>query len=142
MTLLLRAAGVTMLGLAVIACSGGDVSDDAAIKNTFRDFFAAFEDGDDAALAGLLSENCEDRQRIALRAIVSFESQLTGDVEFDVTGVDIRDLTATTAEAMPVGTYRFDENEGLLAEEDGEFATLVKEDDGWKLADCNILFGF
>ena len=55
MTLLLRAAGVTMLGLAIIACSGGDESDEAAIKSTFRDFFAAFEDGDEDALAGLLS---------------------------------------------------------------------------------------
>ena len=142
MTLLLRAAGVTMLGLAVVACSGDDESDDAAIESTFRDFFAAFEDSDDGALAGLLSESCEDRQRTALRAIVSFESQLTGDVEFDVTGVDIRDLTATTAEAMPIGTYRFDDDEGALGSDGGEFATLVKEDDGWKLADCNILFGF
>ncbi len=142
MTLLLRAAGVTMLSLAVVACSDGDVSDEAAIENTFQDFFAAFEDGDDVALAGLLSESCEDRERTALRAIVSFESQLTGDVEFDVTGVELRDLTATTVEALPVGTYRFDDNEGLLPEEDGSFAALVKEDDGWKLADCNILFGF
>ncbi len=142
MTLLLRAAGVTMLGLAVVACSGGDESDEAAIKNTFRDFFAAFEDGDADALAGLLSESCEDQQRTALQALETFRLQLTGDVEFDVTGVDIRDLTATTAEALPVGTYRFDDNEGLLPEEDGAFATLVKEDDGWKLADCNILFGF
>ena len=142
MTLLLRAAGVTMLGLVLVACSGGEVSDETAIKNTFRDFFAAFEDGDEDALASLLSESCEDRQRTALRAIVSFESQLTGDVEFDVTGVEIRDLTETTAEAMPVGTYRFDDVEGLLPEGDSEFATLVKEDGGWKLADCNILFGF
>ena len=142
MTLLLRAAGVTMLGLAVVACSGGEVSDDAAIKNTFRDFFAAFENDDADVLAGVLSESCEDRQRTALRALETFRSQLTGDVEFDVTGVDIRDLTATTAEAMPVGTYRFDDNEGLLPEEDDAFAALVKEDDGWKLADCNILFGF
>jgi hypothetical protein len=141
-TLLLRAAGVTVLGLAVVACSGGDVSDEAAIKNTFQDFFAAFEDGDDGALAGLLSESCEDRQRTALRAIETLRSQLTGDVAFDVTGVDIRDLTATTAEVMPVGTYRFGDDEGSLSSEGDEFATLVKEDDGWKLADCNILFGF
>ena len=142
MTLLLRAAGVTLLGLAVVACSGGEERDEAAIERTFRHFFAAFEDGDEDALAGLLSESCEDRQRIALRAIVSFESQLTGDVEFDVTGVDIRDLTAASAEAMPIGTYRFGDSEGLLPQDDGAFATVVKEDDGWKLADCNILFGF
>ena len=141
MTLLLRAAVVPMLSLALVACSGGG-SDEHAIENTFRDFFAAFEDGDEDALAGLLSERCEDRQRTALRAIVSFESRLTGDVEFDVTGVEIRDLTETTAEAMPVGTYRFDDDEGSLSSEADEFAALVKEDDGWKLADCNILFGF
>ena len=142
MTLLLRAAGVTMFALAIIACTGGEESDEAAIKNTFGDFFAAFQDGDDDALAGLLSASCADRQRTALLAIASFESRLTGDVEFDVTGVDIRDLTKTTAEAMPVGTYRFGDDEGSLSSEGDEFATLVKEDDGWKLADCNILFGF
>ena len=141
MTPLLRAAVVPMLSLALVACSGGG-SDEHAIENTFRDFFAAFEDGDEDALAGLRSERCEDRQRTALRAIVSFESRLTGDVEFDVTGVEIRDLTETTAEAMPVGTYRFDDDEGSLSSEADEFAALVKEDDGWKLADCNILFGF
>ena len=140
--MLLRAAGITMLSFAVVACTGGEVSDDTAIENTFRDFYAAFEDGDEDALAGLLSESCDDRQRTALRAIVSFESQLTGDVEFDVTGVEIRDLTETTAEAMPIGTYRFGDDEGSLSSEGDEFATLVKEDDGWKLADCNILFGF
>ena len=140
--MLLRAAGITMLSFAVVACTGGEVSDDTAIENTFRDFYAAFEDGDEAALAGLLSESCDDRQRTALRAIVSFQAQLTGDVEFDVTGVEIRDLTETTAEAMPIGTYRFGDDEGSLSSEGDEFATLVKEDDGWKLADCNILFGF
>ncbi len=71
MTLLLRAAGVTMLSFAVVACSG-DASDEHAIEDTFRDFFAAFEDGDEDALASLLSESCEDRQRTALRAIASF----------------------------------------------------------------------
>ena len=141
MTLLLRAVGVMMLGIAIVGCSGGG-GDEGAIENTFRDFYAAFEDGDEDALAGLLSESCDDRQRTALRAIVSFESQLTGDVEFDVTGVEIRDLTETTAEAMPIGTYRFGDDEGSLSSEGDEFATLVKEDDGWKLADCNILFGF
>ena len=140
--MLLRAAGITMLSFAVVACTGGEVSDDTAIENTFRDFYAAFEDGDEDALAGLLSESCDDRQRTALRAIVSFQAQLTGDVEFDVTGVEIRDLTETTAEAMPIGTYRFGDDEGSLSSEGDEFATLVKEDDGWKLADCNILFGF
>ena len=140
MTLLLRAAGVTMLGIAVVAC-GSDESDEAAIENTFRDFLNAMVNVDVIALENLLSADCDDARSRAARAIGEFQDQLTGDVEFNVTGVVLRDLTVTTVEAMPVGTYRFDDDEGSLGSEGGEFSALVREDGEWKFADCNILFG-
>ena len=141
MTLLLRAAGATMLGLAVVACGGGEESDETAIENTFRDFLDAIVNVDVIALENLLSADCDDARSRASRAIGEFQARLTGDVDFNVTGVELRDLTATTAEAMPVGTYRFDDDEGSLGSEGGDFTALVKEDGEWKFADCNILFG-
>ncbi len=141
MTVLARTAGVAMVCLAFAACGGGGDSDEAAIRDSFQAFFQAFEKLDVIALEGLLAESCPDRRATASRAIGAFQAQLSGDVDFNITGVEIQNLTETSVEAMPVGRYRFDDREGPLGAEGGEFAELVKEEDGWKFADCNILFG-
>ena len=142
MTMLMRTAGVTVLGLAVVACGGGGPGgDEGAIKNIFRDFFRAFEDADASLLASLLIDDCEDADSIAERAIQSSLSRGLADVEYDVTGVDIRDLTETTAEAIPQGTSSVEGDEFPLVDSaDPEYARLIKIDGEWKLADCNILF--
>lgn len=141
MTVLVRTAGVALLGLTVVSCGGGGVGrDDAAILDVFRVFFQAFEDGDEAQLAGLLNDDCVDPEQIAKSAIQSYlERGLDGN-SYDVTGATVRDLTEDSAEAIPEGIVRFEDGESPLADEDAEYARLVKVDGEWKLADCNILF--
>jgi len=142
MTLLMRIAGVAMLGLVLAVCGGGGPGgDEGAIKEVFRDFFRAFEDGDASLLAGLLSDDCEDADSIAERAIQSSLSRGLEDVEYDVTGATIRDLTEDSAEAIPEGTSSVDGEEfPLVGSDDPEYARLIKVGGEWKLADCNILF--
>ena len=143
MTMLMRAAGVTVLGLAVAACGGGGPGgDEGAIKDVLRDFFQAFENKDEEALASLLSDDCEDAESRATEAIDDFLDRTTGvDVKFDITGVDIRDLTETTAEAIPQGNSSFDGEEFPLVDSDSpEYTRLIKVEGEWKMADCNIRF--
>ena len=141
MSVLVRTAGVTVLGFAFVACGGGAGGDGGAIKDVFRDFFQAFEDEDAEALASLLSEDCENPDVLAAEAIDDFaDSTLDVDVEFNITGADIRDLTETTAEALPEGTTTVGGQEFRLDDaDDPEYASLTKEDGEWKLADCSIL---
>lgn len=139
MTLLMRTAGVTVLGLAVVSCGGGG-GDEGAIKDVFRDFFRAFEDENVDALAGLLSDDCADADSRAAEAIDDFATSAL-EVEFDITGVIISDLTETTAEAIPQGTRSVEgEKFPLVDSNDPEYASLIKIDGEWKFADCNILF--
>jgi hypothetical protein len=143
MTVVARMAGIATLGLVLAACgSSGPGGDEGAIQDVFSDFFQAFEDEDIDALAGLLSDDCDDADARAAEAIDDFlDSTLDVDVEFDITGVDIRDLTETTAEAVPQGTSTVDGVEfSLVDSDDPEYASLAKIDGEWKLTDCNILF--
>ena len=136
-------ASIAILGLALAACGGGDPGgDEGAIKDVFRDFFRAFENEDIEAFAGLLSDDCEDANARADEAISDFLDRADGaDVDFDITDVDIRDLTETTAEAVPQGTGSFDGEEfPLVSSQHPEYASLIKIDGEWKLTDCNILF--
>lgn len=141
MSVVARTAGVAMLGFAVVACGGGAGGDEGAIKNVFRDFFRAFEDGDEARLAELLTDECDDADDIAEKAVRSYLGRGLEDVEYDVTGATIRDLTEDSAEALPEGTIRYEGGDSPLAEAGDEYARLVKIDGDWKFADCNILFG-
>ncbi len=143
MSLLARVAGVAILGLVLAACGGGGPGgDEGAIKDVFRDFFQAFANEDAEALAGLLTADCEDADARAAEAIDDFvDRSLDVDIEFDITGVEIRDLTETMARAIPQGTSSVDGEEfPLVDSEDPEYARLIKVDGEWKLADCNILF--
>ena len=72
MTLLLRTAVVVLLGLVLVACGGGGGGDEGAIRDVFRDFFTAFEDGDEVKLAGLLNDDCLDSLELAENAIQSY----------------------------------------------------------------------
>lgn len=138
-----KLAGIVILGLVLAACGGGGPGgDEGAIKDVFRDFFLAFENEDIEALAGLLSDDCEDPESRAAEAIDDFlDSTLDTDIEFDITGVDIRALTETMAEAIPRGTSSVDGVEFPLVDpDDPEYASLIKINGEWKLTDCNILF--
>lgn len=134
-------ASFAAIGFAVVSCSGGETSDEDAIRNVFRDFFEAFEDGDEAQLAALLTDDCEEADDIAADALQSYAERGLEDVTYDVTGADIRDLTDDSAEALPEGTVRYPGGEDVLADADSEYARFIKEGGDWKLADCNILFG-
>lgn len=143
MSALAKIAGVALLGLVLAACGGGGpAGDEGAIKDVFRDVFRAFEQEDVEALANLLSDDCEDAVSRAAEAIDDFlDSSLDIIIDFDITGVDIRNLTETTADVIPEGTSSVDGVEFPLVDSaDPEYARLIKADGEWKLADCNILF--
>lgn len=140
MTVLLRTAVIALFGLLLVSCGGGAGGDEGAIRDVFRDFFAAFEDSDASRLAGLLNEDCVDVDEIAESAVRSYLSRGLEGVSYDVTGATIRDLTEGSAEAIPEGIVRFEGGESPLADGNSEYARFVKVDGEWKLADCNILF--
>ena len=139
-TLLMRTAVVVVLGLVIVACGGGGGGDEGAIRDVFRDFFAAFEDGDEVKLAGLLNDDCVDSLELAENAIQSYLARGLDSNSYSVTGVVVRDLTEDSAEAIPEGVVRYEDGESPLADENSEYARFMKVDGEWKLADCNILF--
>ena len=140
MTLLLRTAVVVLLGLVLVACGGGGGGDEGAIRDVFRDFFTAFEDGDEVKLAGLLNDDCLDSLELAENAIQSYLARGLDSNSYSVTGATVRDLTEDSAEAIPEGVVRYEGGESPLADENSEYARFMKVDGEWKLADCNILF--
>ena len=142
MTLLMRTAGVTVLSLSVVACGGGGPGGDAgAIEDVFRDFFQAFENEDAEALASLLNDSCEDAESRANEAIDALRDRVSGVIEFEISGVDVRDLTDRTAEAVARGFRRFNGERIALGADGEDYASLEKVDGAWKFADCDFLFG-
>ena len=145
MNIVLKLFAVLLFGLLVVACGGngddggngnggnGDV-DTAAIESLVREFYSALEDGDGNTLAGLFSASCaniEDDLTLGLELI-----GLLG-IEFDLTGVDVRNLQGDTAEAAPQGTASIAGEEGPLGSEE-DYNRVVKEDGAWKIADCDF----
>lgn len=143
MTLLLRAAGVSLLGLAAVACGGagtqGD-SDEAAIERLMGEWFAAYEDGDAAALTALFVEECADLQPKAVDDMEQLHRRV-GEITFDLTGVDIRNLTGDSASVMPEGLGWFDGEQVQLGSEGGDYTPLVKQNGEWKISSCDFLAG-
>ena len=149
MNIVLKLFAVLLFGLLVVACGGngddggnggnggngdGGNGDAAAIESMIREFYSAFEDGDANKLASLFSADCADISDTLAEAL-----DLIGGlgIEFDVTGVDVRNLDGDTAEAAPQGTVSIaGEEEPLGSEED--YNNVVKEDGEWKIADCDF----
>lgn len=147
MNIVLKLFAVLLFGLLVVACGGnGDDSgngnggngngdgDTAAIESLVREFYSAFEDGDSNTLAGLFSANCANVEDNLSEAL-----DLAGvlGIEFDLTGVDVRNLQGDTAEAAPQGTASIAGEEGPLGSEE-DYNRVVKEDGAWKIADCDF----
>ncbi len=144
MNIVLKLFAVLLFGLLVVACGGngddggngenGDGGDAAAIESLVREFYSAFEDGDANTLAGLFSANCA-----TIGDDLSEALELIGvlGIEFDVTGVDVRNLEGDTAEAAPQGTASIAGEEGPLGSE-ADYSSVVKEDGEWKIADCDF----
>lgn len=140
MSVAMRVSAVAILGVGLLSCGGGK-SDQSAIRGVFQDFFNAFENQDVEKLASLLSDNCDNRGDIATGAIQSYVQSTGGAaIEYDVTGVDFKDLTETTAEARPEGYSLAEGAEFPLGDASSAYANLEKVDGKWKFADCNILF--
>ena len=145
MNIVLKLFAVLLFGLLVVACGGngddggngnggnGD-GDTAAIESLVREFYSAFEDGDGNKLASLFSADCANISDTLTGAL-----ELIGGlgIEFDVTGVDVRNLQGDTAEAAPQGTASIAGEEGPLGSEE-DYNRVVKEDGAWKIADCDF----
>ena len=145
MNIVLKLSAALLFGLLVVACGGnGDDGgngnggngngDTAAIESLVREFYSAFEDGDGNTLAGLFSANCANVEDSLSEAL-----DLVGvlGIEFDLTGVDVRNLQGDTAEAAPQGTASIAGEEGPLGSEE-DYNRVVKEDGAWKIADCDF----
>ncbi len=143
MTLLLRAAGVTMLGIAVAGCGSGGTRDEDAIQALLTDVMTASVDGDADQLAGLFSADCGDMQRRSEEAAEDareLQARIGDSVfEFVVSGVDIRNLEQDSAEADLQGTITIRGETTPLGSGGAEYTSLTKENGEWKIAACDLL---
>ena len=139
MRTVLRAGVVSLLAVSLVACGGGGGSgnpDEDAIEEMVGQFFQAFEDGDAGLLASLFTTECGDMTAAAEAAIQAFEG--FDGVEIDLDSVSIENLTATSADFLPEGTLKSDDEESELSSPDEEHTPAVKENGVWKIAECEL----
>jgi uncharacterized protein (TIGR02246 family) len=144
-TTALRLLGATCVAVSIAACGGnggdgGDNDAEAEIQAMVEDLLDSFLAGDTEAIAGLFSEDCPDAQADAEAAYADF-AELEVEVEYNVTGVDVRNLTDDSAEVLPEGTVILDGEEGPISSDEDEYFHAVKEDGDWKLAECDFFSG-
>ena len=139
MSAALRAGAVLLLALSLAACGGGGGGnpEEDAIRDVVEQFFQAFEEGDSALLASLFGEECGDMTAAASSAIDEFEG-LGDDIELDLDGVSVQNLTETTAEFLPQGTVKSGGEEAPLSDPGEEYTLVVKENGAWKIAECEL----
>ena len=129
-----------MLGLTVVACGSGDgggtASDEAAIEELIREVLSATVDGDAAKLAGLMSEACGDIEKEITTVLEQIERSGI-EVQYNLTGADVRNLDGGSAEAAPQGSIITSDGEEPLGDE-SDYVRMVKEGSGWKVADCDF----
>lgn len=134
-----KATAALLVAVLFASCSGGGGGggEEGAIKDLMEQFFAAFENGDSAQLAALFSSECGDLSSLTDGAIASFQD--AGDnVDVQLSGIDVQNLTATSAEVLPEGTIVIDGEEAALSDEGEAHTALVKENGVWKIAQCDL----
>ncbi len=130
---LIAAAAVVV----VVLLGTGGGGDEEAIEDVINELFAGFEEQNAEKLAGVFAAACGDMFDDAIAALQEFQS--AGDeIEFEIAGVDVRNLEEDTAEALPQGFIIIDEKRSSLTEEEEEYTPLVKEDGDWKIAACDL----
>lgn len=130
---------IAMSVAVVVLIATLDSSDDpeAELQALAEEYLDGFVAGDTEAVAQLFAEECGDVESDVAAASEEFTS-LEQEVEFNVTGVDVQNLTEESAEFLPEGTVTFDGEEQSITEEDGEYTKVVKEDGDWKFSDCDF----
>jgi hypothetical protein len=128
----LTTAGIALIGLTLASCAAAREKEE--IEELAVDFARAFEEGDADELASLFSAECETIEE-DLVPIVQFIQD--NEVEVELTGVEVRNLTDNAAELHLKGTRTVNDEEVTLDEE-GKYHPLVKEDGDWKIADCEF----
>ena len=131
-----------MLALFAAACGGGGAKDPGSadkeqIKELMVQFFDALQHKDAAALAATFSSSCTNINDMAEAAAALVDRYGEG-VTFQVNGVTVTGLTATTANALPQGTVTLKGQTAPLADETEPPTPLVKEATGWKIKDCDL----
>jgi hypothetical protein len=134
----LRAGAISLLAASLVACGGGGGgnADEDAIEEMVQQFFQAFEDGDAAALAVLFGQECGDMTAAAESAIEQYED--FGEIEIDLDGVSVQNLTESSAEFLPQGTVKSEDEETELSSPDEDYSVAVKENGVWKIAECDL----
>lgn len=139
MTLVLRMAGVAVLGVSAAACgSSGANEEEPAIRDLMEAYFAAYEDADASALTALFVDDCAGLLDKATDEMAELHRRVA-DIRFELTRVDVRTLTESSVEVAPEGV-------GVLAGEEvelgsGDYMSLVKENGEWKISECEFLAG-
>ena len=138
-------AGVLLVGVLIAAAAvvvvvllgTGGGSDEQAIRDVIEELFVGFEEQNAEKLAGVFSAECGEMFDDAIAALQEFQS--SGDeIDFELAGVDIRNLEEDSAEALPQGFVTIDEQRSPLTAEDEDYTPLVKEDGDWKIAACDL----
>lgn len=142
MTLLMRTAGIALFGIAAVSCGGGssEGGDIDAIERLMERWFATYEEGDAEVLTGLFVEDCAPLLDKAAEDMELLRERV-GEIKLELTRVDIRNLTESTAEAAPEGVGFFGGEIIELGSEYPEYASLVKENGEWKISTCEFLAG-
>ena len=137
--------GLIIVGAVLfIACGGGQddparAADKQAIERMVRSFLTAFEAKDVETMAGLFAQRCGD-MREDLQSVLQQYEDAQVVIEFDVERVAVRDLDGDSAQAAPFGRVTVNGAEQVLGGEE-DFVDVVKEEGGWKLADCAFFGG-
>ena len=121
----------------LLGTGGGGDGDEEAIEDLMGDLFEGFEQQNAEKLAGVFAAECDDMFDEAIAALQEFQS-LGDEIEFEVAGVDVRNLKENSAEALPQGFVIIDEQRSSLTAEDEDYTPLVKEDGDWKIAACDL----
>lgn len=134
MTLLLRVAGVSLLGLAVVACRT-EADDEFELQGLWREYSQTMQEGDAERMAGLFSSAC-DFSEASVADLLADLTPAKPRSPYDSSRLAIRNLTEDAAEGMIIWNGRLPG--GGSGTVSGNSFSLAKEDGKWKFAECDL----
>lgn len=140
--MLVRTVVVGIIGASCVACgSSGSSEDEEAIQALMEEYLRVYEDKDAVALTELFVDDCAALLDQATDEMEQLHSRAGGEISFELTSVDIRNLTESSAEVSPHGVGLIAGEEVRIGSESLPYTPLVKQDGDWKINECNYLAG-
>ncbi len=139
-------AALVMVGLAAVSCRGNDDAGQTELDETVGGFLRAVESGEASAILDFFASDCDhlaahaddlatNYRALADMGALSFEELNAVESGENRTSVTFRLMAVKDDAAEPVPSYllgfSWEHEVTSLAR-----VPLVKEEDGWKVADC------